>query len=164
MPGDYMAIRPGVALGRVVSLQWSYALLAAPADGSFTEGGTAHFLTTGVRVRPFATLRPETEQLGGLYLDANLGYDRTGDLDRFGFDLGLGYGLQVADWFAVGPAVRYVQIVQSDDDPRVDPNDAQFFTLGLSFSFGPTYRKAQPEEQVPVAAQETAPPADHGTS
>lgn len=139
-PGGYMAVRPGVTLGRIVSLQWSYALLGAPHKKPFTEDGLAHFLSGGVRLRPFATLRPETENLGGFWVDANLGFVRTDTLNRFGFDAGLGYGFQVLPWLALGPSVRYGQIVQADHVADQDPNDAQFFNAGLNFTFGPAHK------------------------
>jgi hypothetical protein len=139
-PGFYGAVRPGVALGDVLSLQWSYALLAVPAGEEFSENGTAHFLTTGVRVRPLAPLRPPENQLGGLFADFDIGYVRTGPLDRLGLDAGLGYGFQVSDWSAVGPVVRYVHIVQPDGLQGAMPEDAQFLTLGLDFAFGPAHR------------------------
>lgn len=135
-PGGYLAVRPGFSLGRVLSLQASYALLATPAAGELSGFGVAHFIEGGLRVRPLATLQPEEVSLGGLWADFNLGYVRTGDLDRFGFDAGLGYGFQVAPTFALGPAVRYVQIVQPDRLVGVDPNDGQLLTFGVNLSFG----------------------------
>ncbi len=143
-PGFYGAIRPGIALGRVVSLQWSYAVLLTPPKGEFTESGAAHFALAGVRVRPFGMMGREDRALGGLFVDGNLGYVRTGTEDRFGFDAGLGYGFQVNDWFSLGPVVRYVHIVQPDNVQGIDPNDAQLLTVGVSATFG-TPRKAKAE-------------------
>ena len=145
-PGFYLAIRPGIQLNRVVALQWSYAYLAVGADKGYDEFGSGHFLTAGIRLRPFATLRPEEEQLGGLFVDFNLGYVRTEDLNRFGFDTGLGYGFQVADSFSIGPVVRYGQIVQPKDIPNRDADDAQFITVGVDLAFGPAYEPASEEE------------------
>ena len=140
-PGFYGALRPGLALGPVVALQLSYAMmLTTPGDG-YTEDGSAHFLTTGFRLRPLATLMDEDDQLGGLFADFNLGYVRTDDLDRFGFDVGLGYDFQVTPWFALGPVLRYVQIVQPNDISTEDTNDAQIITLGIDFAFGPAHEK-----------------------
>ena len=144
-PGVYLALRPGLALNRVVGLQWSYALLYAPAGDGFADSGTAHFLSAGLRLRPFGALQPKPNHLGGLFWDLNAGYVRTGDLDRFGFDTGLGYGFQVARTFAIGPVIRYAQIIQSDNTPNEDPNDAQFVTLGLNLSFGPAHEEPKPE-------------------
>lgn len=157
-PGGYLAVRPGVALGRVLSLQASYALLLAPAAGDLSGFGVAHFIEGGVRLRPLATLQPESVSLGGLWADFNLGYVRTGDLDRFGFDAGLGYGFQVAPTFALGPAVRYVQIVQPDRLVGVDPNDGQLLTFGVNLSFGGRGDVAEEaEDDEPVATGRTQP-------
>lgn len=143
-PGFYLAVRPGVALGRVVSLQLSYALLYTPAADGYTEDGSAHFLMAGVRLRPFGVMQSDDSHYGGgLWLDFNLGYARTDKLDRFAFDFGLGYGFQVTPAFALGPVVRYGQIVQANDTPNVDPNDAQFLTVGLNFTFGESYEPAE---------------------
>lgn len=145
-PGLYAAVRPGISLGRVVSLQWSYALLWTPAADGFTEDGSGHFLMGGVRVRPLATIMAASEQLGGLFVDFNLGYVRTGALDRFGFDVGVGYGFQVTPEFSLGPVLRYVQIVQPDNTPNEDPNDAQLLVFGLDFAFGAAPNEASPPE------------------
>ncbi len=145
-PGGYMAIRPGVTLGKVVSFQLSYALLATPPKDPFTETGIAHFATGGVRVRPFATIHEKAGNLGGFWIDANAGYVRTGELNRFGFDVGLGYGFQATKWLAIGPVVRYGQIVQPDDIAGRDPNDAQFLTAGVNFTFGPAPKEVEEVE------------------
>lgn len=153
-PGGYMAIRPEIALGPVLSLQWTYAvLLAAPGDG-FTESGTAQFLLAGARVRPLADLgSTKKKHLAGLFVDANLGYVATGGLDRFGFDAGLGWMFQLGSRFSAGPVLRYGQIVQRDDTPGQDPTDAKFLTLGLNLGFG-----SAPEDVVAkVTRQEPQP-------
>ncbi len=145
-PGFYGAIRPGLALGDVVSLQASYALMVTPPKAGFSDTGGAHSLTGGVRLRPFgAAMQPE-KQLGGLWLDGNLGYIRTGELNRFGFDAGLGYGFQVSPGFALGPAVRYTHLLQPNELAGVDPRDGQLLTAGLNMSFGAAH--AQPDEPV----------------
>jgi outer membrane protein OmpA-like peptidoglycan-associated protein len=145
-PGLYAAVRPGISLGQIVALQWTYALLWTPAADGFTEDGSAHFLMAGVRVRPLATLMPASDQLGGLFVDFNIGYVRTGELDRLGLDVGLGYGFQITPEFSLGPVVRYVQIVQPDSTPSEDPNDAQLLVFGVDFAFGPAPR-AEPERE-----------------
>jgi len=146
-PGFYGAIRPGIALGRVVGLQLSYSMLYTPAAKGFTEDGSAHMLMVGARFRPFATMQSDDSHYGGgLWFDVNAGYARTGDLDRFAFDVGLGYGFQVSPSFAIAPVVRYGQIVQGNNVPLTDPNDAQYLTAGLNFTFGEAYEA--PEEVV----------------
>ena len=140
-PGFYLATRPSVRLGRIVSVQMSWAMLLVPAKEGFNDDGSAHFVLGGLRVRPFAMMRPESEQLGGFWVDANLGYVRTGAFDRFGFDAGLGFGFQVADWLALGPAIRYAQIVQPSGLDSQGADDAQFLTVGVNFSMGPRHRE-----------------------
>ena len=135
-PGAYFAVRPGVALGRMVTLQLSYAFLYAPAASGYSDAGSAHFISGGVRVRPLAFLQDQKDKLGGLFVDLNLGYVRTGDLNRFGVDIGLGYNFNVTHWLALGPVVRYVQIEQPNHIANIDPNDARFITIGLNISLG----------------------------
>ena len=145
-PGFYGAVRPGVSLGRFVALQLSYAVLVAPARKGYTDTGAAHFLLAGVRVRPLAALRPASEQLGGLFADFHVGYVRTGDLDRFAFDAGVGYDFQVKPFFALGPVVRYVQVVQPNHIRNIDGNDAKLLTIGLDFAFGPAHEETRQAE------------------
>lgn len=152
--GFYLAVRPAIAFGPIFSLQLSWAMLMAPAAKGFSEDGGAQFALLGFRLRPLATLRPESEQLGGLFIDANAGYVRTGDLDRFGFDTGLGYNFQIGDMFAMGPVLRYNHIVQPDDAEGQGGGDAQFMTAGLSFSFGPAHREPVEESREPAAIME----------
>ncbi len=136
-PGLYFALRPGVALGDTLSLQWSYSTLQFGAADGFTARGASHALSAGVRVRPLSKVLPTEGGLGGLFVDANAGLVRTGELDRFGFDAGLGYDFLVTDRFGVGPVVRYTQIVQRDDVLGINPHDAQVLTAGVNLSFGP---------------------------
>lgn len=149
LPSAYGAFRPGVSLGEIVTLQWSYAMLFAPADEGFEDLGVGSFFTTGVRVRPFGAARDEDDQLAGISVDGNVGYVRTGDLNRTAFDVGLGYNFGVGERLALGPIVRFSQILQPDDLFQRDPNDAQFLTAGLNFTFGPRY-----VAEVPVVCPE----------
>ncbi len=141
-PGFYGAIRPGISLGRVVGLQWTYAMLFVPSGDGYSDDGTAHFLMTGIRVRPFGTLQRKSNHLGGLFADANIGYVRTGKLNRLGLDFGLGYGFHLASWFSLGPVLRYTQVFQSSSTPNVNSKDAKFLSIGLVVGFG-----AAPKEE-----------------
>lgn len=89
--------------------------------------------------------KPENT-LFGLWLDGNVGYVRSEDLHRLGFDTGIGFDFQVASVLGLGPFVRYVHIVQPDDIAGTDPNDAQLLVVGLNFSFGPAYREPAVDE------------------
>ncbi len=155
-PGGYVAVRPGIAVGSVLAFQWSYALLINPAKGDYTKLGTAHFVTAGVRLRPFGTIQKSPSRVNGLFADLNLGYVRTGDLNRFGFDTGLGYNFEISPGFALGPVVRYGQIVQPDDQSNnrllADPNDAQFVSVGINLGFGQVHKV--PEQPEPLECPE----------
>ncbi|HNW83874.1 MAG TPA: OmpA family protein [bacterium] len=144
-PGFYIALRPSIILSRYVALQWSYAFLITKAKEGFTENGSAHFLLGGVRIRPLASLQPVEDQLGGLFVDFNLGYVRTGDLNRFAFDAGIGYGFQMTPWLSMGPVIRYTQIMQPDDNYNQNPEDAHFFTVGLDLAFGTSHKEKDKE-------------------
>ncbi len=135
-PGFYLALRPGLSLGRGVTLQLSYGLLMVPAEDSYTEDGAAHFMMAGVRFSPLPFFQSSKQHKGGIFFDANAGSVRTGGLNRFAFDAGAGYDFQVTSWFALAPVIRYVQVVQPDKKNNQDANDAQFLTIGLDFSFG----------------------------
>ena len=155
-PGFYFALRPGISLGHFVDLQWSYAMLVTPAGKNFSKIGAAHFALAGVRVRPLAGIQPQAEQLGGLFVDGNLGYVRTGELDRFGFDAGVGYNFQITSWLALGPVVRYGQVVQADNTDNQDPNDGHFLTVGIDIAFGPTHKEemeCEPNQSCPAAPE-----------
>lgn len=157
-PGVYAAVRPSLFLNPVVALQAGYAFVWTPAGDGFDKDGTAHLMSLGFRVRPFGEMGDPAEQLGGLFIDANANYVRTGDFDRFGFDAGLGYGFQVAPTFSIGPVLRYTQIVQPNDDAAIDDTDPKLLTLGLSLSFGPAY--SPPPKPEPCAEQQSCPPVE----
>jgi outer membrane protein OmpA-like peptidoglycan-associated protein len=139
-PGFALALRPSVALGPVVGLQLSYAVLAAPPREGYPDDGTAQSLLAGVRVRPLGAIQDPEENLGGLFADFDMGYVRTGPLDRFGFDVGIGYGFQMTGGSSIGPVLRYMHVVQPDDLLRENPADAQLLMLGVDFALGMAHK------------------------
>jgi len=166
-PGFYGALRPGISLGPVVALQASYAFLDTPARGAYSENGTAHSFMLGIRVRPFGTLTDPAKQLGGLFADFDMGFVKTDNLGRFGFDIGIGYDFQPTSWLALGPVLRYTQIVQPNDVVNVDHNDGQMITLGLDLAFGRPYQapaedesglESSPEPEPTACVQQAPPP------
>lgn len=164
-PGVYFAVRPSVTLGPVLSLQAAYAMFWTPAGDGYADDGSAHMASGGVRLRPLASLEAPADHLAGLFVDGNASYVRTGDIDRFGFDFGLGYNFQMAAGMAIGPVVRYTQIVQSADDVGLDDGDGQLLSVGLNLTFGPAYVPPTvppgcPEHpEVPECIQHTQAPA-----
>jgi outer membrane protein OmpA-like peptidoglycan-associated protein len=152
-PGFYGAIRPSLTIGPFVALQLSYALLATPNRAPFDDNGVGHFFMVGVRVRPLANIVPSGGRVGGLFTDVNLGVVRTGDISRFAFDVGVGYGFHVTPSLSVGPYLRYVQVVQSNDAVGVNPNDAQLLVLGVDFAFGHGARGASNKDECLTAEE-----------
>lgn len=154
-PGGYIAIRPGIKLGSVVGLQWSYAFLGTPAQNDTEEFGTANFFLAGLRVHPFGNMNDGEGILPGLFVDGNIGYVRTGPLDRAGFDAGLGLDFDVSERFSLGPVVRYGQVIQPDKLAGYSPHDAQFLTIGVDFTFGP-----KPHEETTAPEPKDCPEAE----
>ncbi|MBN1773294.1 MAG: OmpA family protein [Deltaproteobacteria bacterium] len=141
-----------------VAFEWSIidfvGLEIAYLFGGFSEGtgayarpdGLLHLIGGGVRLRLLNDTAGfalhvgdhadwhEGNLHGDLWVSAHVGYVRTGGLDRLGFDAGLGYELSLVDGFSVGPYVRYLQVIQPDDDP-LDPADAMALAFGLAGTF-----------------------------
>ncbi len=107
-----------------------------PADPTLAAKGAAsgQTLMAGLRARPFAA-RYDGHRLtaAGLWIDANGGAARTGDLTRAAFDAHLGFDI-LWDKFALGPYAGYLQILQPDDTLR--PDDAHVVVFGLHAMFG----------------------------
>ncbi len=121
----------------VGSLWLSHA--AAPADPSLADHGDGMALTVmpGVRLHPFT-------DVAGPWLCTNLGYVRTGTLDRFGFDVRAGYDWRLGNgrWDA-GPYIGYTQVVQPGDSLR--PEDAHVVSVGLHVALGAERRRPEVE-------------------
>lgn len=152
--GGNLALRPGLSLGRIATLQGTYALLVTPYPSPKDGFGSAHFVMGGLRLRPFSARQPDSRQLGGLFIDGDIGYVRTGELNRLGFDAGLGFDFQVAPRFAIGPFARYTQIVQPDDRAGMSPDDAQLVMVGLNMIFG-SKRESWSEAEVEYGSSTT---------
>lgn len=132
----------------------------APTDPSIANhgDGVAIPIMAGIRARPFF-------EVAGPWIDANLGYVRTGDLDRFGFEADLGYDWRVGSGRCdVGPYVGYLQIIQPKDSLR--PEDAHVLFVGIHVALGverrpPPVAPAIPTpEPPPPLLEPTPPPAD----
>ncbi len=135
--GLHFAVRPTLSLAPAFDVQLSYAILYTPATHDHSADSTGHLVYGGLRVRPFAASRPDVDELGGLFIDANAGFVRMGDDDTFGFDVGVGYDFLLSPWLSVGAVVRYGYIL-SPDATVADQEDGQVLTIGVDFGFGPT--------------------------
>ncbi len=101
-----------------------------PVDPSIAShgDGVAIPIMAGIRARPFF-------EVAGPWIDANAGYVRTGNLDRFGFELDLGYDWRVGSGRAdLGPYVGYLQVIQPGDALR--PDDAHVLFAGIHVALG----------------------------
>ncbi len=76
--------------------------------------------------------RHEGNLHGNLWLDVGVAYVRTGDLNRFGLEAGLGYEMSLVDGLQLGPYVRYIHVFQPDDELEVA--DAMILMAGLTFT------------------------------
>lgn len=83
----------------------------------------------------------------GPWLGAGIGGALTGKEVRATWEAGLGYGFGISETLALGPLVRFVQVVQPNDD--LAPRDARILLAGARLSL----RDARPR-------QETKPTAD----
>jgi outer membrane protein OmpA-like peptidoglycan-associated protein len=116
------------------------------AQGLRAPGASfAVFVTLGLRVRllndqgGYALAwrrrpgwRHEGNLHGNLWLDAAAAYVRTGDLDRAGLEVGLGYELSLVDGLQLGPFLRYLHVFQPDD--QLEDSDAMILLAGVSFT------------------------------
>lgn len=138
-PWSFMGFQVGVLYAQYPVGDYDFA-----AEGLVRpDRGYALMITGGVRVRllndqsgyalPWRRGRRyhhEGNLHGNLWIDANVSYVRTGDLDRFGFEAGVGYEMSLVDGLQLGPFVRYAHVFQSDD--QLDPADAMALMVGLS--------------------------------
>ncbi len=120
--------RPDVGARGVV---FGAELFAAGVVFPRAEGapGVASLFGAGVRLTPFnGAARP--------WVSAGAGVAFTGGLTRFGFDVGLGVDFRLSRAFTLGPVVRYVQVVQLDDDPAraALSEDARTLQVGMALT------------------------------
>ncbi|MEZ4390037.1 MAG: OmpA family protein [Polyangiales bacterium] len=113
-------------------------------------------------------LEPRVGRAGRLWFDAHAGVGLTGDVARLALDVGLGFEFRLGDYLALGPSIRYGQMVQPDSSagtPERFPDDARYFSAGLTlavrFASAPPRARVEPEVPAPVS-QARAPADDDG--
>jgi outer membrane protein OmpA-like peptidoglycan-associated protein len=121
------AIGPGLLVGARLRAG-VMAEGGSPAGGLADKGmGGLSSLTLGARIRPLAGAR-----LGqGLWFDVAAGGALTGRDARATAELGVGWGV-AAGAVVVGPSVRYLHVLQPDD--QVSPGDARLVLIGLEMA------------------------------
>jgi outer membrane protein OmpA-like peptidoglycan-associated protein len=132
----------------------SAALTTLPASSSMADSGTSWTFGAGLRL-----MRPHDAADGRAgfnalspWIDADVLYVRTGELDRPGFAAAVGVTMPVDRhrklW--VGPFVRYSHIVQGER-MDFDNRDAKILSAGLSFEIGSGVERARPRVAVTSA-------------
>jgi len=117
----------------------SAAFTTLPATASMADSGTSWTFGAGARL-----MRPH-DAVGGRrgfyamspWIDADLLYVRTGELNRPGFAAAAGLTMPVDQKrkFWIGPFVRYSHIVQGER-LEFDNRDAKILSVGISFEVG----------------------------
>lgn len=123
--GLQSAIRLGISMPGPFALQLSASHWGFPRDGGW---GRATLVGAGLRVEP--ELAPRLRA----FVDGNAGLGLTGAHERFMFDVGIGVEWALTRWAAVGPALRYGQILTEATDV---PADARFWSLGAVVTVRP---------------------------
>jgi outer membrane protein OmpA-like peptidoglycan-associated protein len=148
------ALTPFLDIGPTVGF------LTLPADDGVSVAGTA--LTAGVGLqfkRPHDGVADGVFKNFAPFLDADALYVRTGELNRAGFDVGLGALVPIDDnrVFWVGPFARYQQILQLPVRDGYDNSDAKTLIVGLTLELSPGVRREPSVVDVagPAAAPET---------
>ncbi len=148
-----------IGLNRYLSVGPSLAFTRLPATEPMTDSGTSWTFGAGGRL-----MRPH--DASGYYgiapwIDADLMYVRTGDLDRPGFAAGAGASMPLDDMrkFWIGPFVRYSQIIQGER-AGYDNRDAKMLTfgIGLEITSGLERKRHFVAEVVTPPADPIAPP------
>lgn len=146
------SIRPGISLTETLALQlqvsnWWFPASSKPA-GALGSGGKGHAVAFGLGLRFEPIVGP-----GRVIVDAHANIARTGGLQRFAFDAGLGYEFSVTPWLGIGPVLRYGQLRSLAEDGT---DDAKFWSAALSVTLRACPKA--PPKVVEVAAAPLPPP------
>lgn len=108
-------------------------------------------------------VEPRVGATGRIFFDVNLGPAFTGLERRVALDAGVGFEFDVAPAIAIGPVLRYGQVVQpetlDDGSPNPFPQDARYLSVGLSIALRPPPREP-PEAPVAAPLPRPEPPRD----
>lgn len=119
------------------------------ADG-VTRSGTAWDFGAGLRAKGPVTGSKGIAMLP--WVDSDALYVRTGELDRFGFDAGVGLGFAFGKnrSFRLGPFVRYRHILQPER-AGFDNRDAKLLHAGVSLEFGAPLMRSKSKKKAQAA-------------
>jgi outer membrane protein OmpA-like peptidoglycan-associated protein len=169
--GFAQTVKLHFGLSRYLEIGPSLTYTTLPADASMADSGTSWTFGAGARL-----MRPHDAAPGrggfraaSPWIDADLLFVRTGDLNRPGFAAAVGLAVPIDEQrrFWIGPFVRYFQIVQGDRE-GFDNRDAQVLSFGLSLEVGsgiqrtraPAWVAADEEPEPEVVATVAETPAE----
>jgi len=134
-PGFGQSVKVLFGLTPYLDIGPAISFMYLPAEAPQGESGVAWAFGGGLRLK-----RPhDAVSFYGLspWLDSDLFYVRTGDLNRAAFDAAAGLAVPIGESraFWIGPFIRYMQVFQGS---RIgyDNRDAKVLILGASFEFG----------------------------
>ena len=143
------------SINRHLGVGPSASFMALPAEASPNAAGTAWTFGASLRLKRPRDL-PDDDRFYNLspWVDADLLYVRTGDLNRpaFAAAAGLAAPLGKSRIFWLGPFVRYMHILQQARS-GFDSSDAKVLIVGLSLEVGSGVER----EPAAVAVAEPAP-------
>lgn len=149
---DYQgALHPGIVIADPLTLQLALSSWSFPTKNS-TGTGRATLVGFGLRFEP-------EMGSGRVVLDTHAGAGLTGGVERFMFDVGVGYEFKLNEQLGIGPLLRYGQVVR--DEAEDTTADAKFFALAVSVTWRSVpapVAPAAPPPPPPVAPP--APPKD----
>lgn len=139
-PGGTVSLKALLGLGRYADVQAgvTFVGLSARAGAPSNDPGVAWGYGVGLRLK-----RPRDLALSySPWIDADLMYVRTGDLNRLGFSVGAGVAMALDTnrrlW--LGPFIRYFQVVQTVRT-GFDNADAKILLVGASLEIGSAHRR-----------------------
>lgn len=134
-PGGGLGIRAGLSPIRVLdvhlasNLLWFSGKNGGDTGAAYAVGGGARFIW-------------RSDWLVAPWIDGDLFYVRTGDANRFSFDLGVGaaFRLEKTRLVWLGPYLRYMQIV-TQAMTNTDSADAKILIVGVSLELRTPQRR-----------------------
>lgn len=149
--GGALSLKPEFSFGpgNVVSVGPSASVITFPSQLDGIDGPTSWMFGGFLRLK--RTHGPNNKGTGfgatSPWVDGDLGYVRTGDLNRMGWSVALGAsvptGVDRSVW--IGPFVRFNDVHQDGGQIGLNTNDAKTVIVGLSFEFGASAKVASTE-------------------
>jgi outer membrane protein OmpA-like peptidoglycan-associated protein len=138
-PGFEGTAKVDLSLTPWLSIGPAFSELVLPSQVNGTGAGTAAFVSGFARVKRSHAGHETGIKAISPWIEGDLGYVRTGGLDRFGESIQVGAALPTSSSHAVwvGPFVEYQGIFQSALIHGYNTNDERALIVGLSFEFGP---------------------------